>query len=126
MVVNLLIAVGLLPLIGFAAAAWATTLSAWVMVAQLWHGARRMGPAAQIDARLRNRAPRIFGASLAMGTVLWGTAQIMTPYLAIDGLRYLALLALVVVGIISYFGIGTLIGAFRLADFKANMRRKKD
>ena len=126
MVVNLLIAVGLLPLIGFAAAAWATTLSAWVMVAQLWHGARRMGPAAQIDARLRNRAPRIFGASLAMGTVLWGTAQIMTPYLAMDGLRYLALLALVVVGIISYFGIGTLIGAFRLADFKANMRRKKD
>jgi len=126
MVVNLLIAVGLLPLIGFAAAAWATTLSAWVMVAQLWHGARRMGPAAQIDARLRNRAPRIFGASLAMGTVLWGTAQIMTPYLAIDGLRYLALLALVVVGIISYFSIGTLIGAFRLADFKANMRRKKD
>ena len=126
MMVNLLIAVGLLPLIGFAAAAWATTLSAWVMVAQLWHGARRMGPAAQIDARLRNRAPRIFGASLAMGTVLWGTAQIMTPYLAIDGLRYLALLALVVVGIISYFGIGTLIGAFRLADFKANMRRKKD
>jgi len=126
MVVNLVIALGLLPLIGFSAAAWATTLSAWVMVAQLWHGARRMGPAAQIDARLRTRAPRIFGASLAMGIVLWGTAQFMTPYLAMDGLRYLALLALVLVGIISYFGIGTLIGAFRLADFKANMHRKKD
>lgn len=125
MVVNLGIAVGLVPVIGFAAAAWATTLSAWVMVAQLWHGARKMGPAAHIDARLRNRTPRIIAASFAMGAVLWGSAHMMTPYFAVTGLRYLALFALVVIGIISYFGIGTLIGAFRLSDFKSNMRRKK-
>lgn len=125
MVVNLAIAVGLVPVIGFSAAAWATTLSAWVMVAQLWHGARKMGLASQIDARLRNRAPRIIAASLAMGAVLWAAAHVMEPYFAVGGLRYLTLFALVILGIISYFGIGTLIGAFRLADFKANMRRKK-
>jgi putative peptidoglycan lipid II flippase len=125
MVVNLCIAVGLVPLIGFSAAAWATTLSAWVMLGQLWHGARRMGPAAQFDARLRNRAPRIFAASLAMGGCLWGAAFVMAPYLAVPVLRYFALFGLVMIGIISYFTLGTLIGAFRLSDFKSNMRRKK-
>ncbi|WP_323005996.1 murein biosynthesis integral membrane protein MurJ [Pseudorhodobacter sp.] len=124
MVVNLGIAVGMVPLIGFAAAAWATTLSAWVMLFQLWHGARKMGPAAQFDARLRNRVPRIIIASLAMGACLWGLSLLLQPYLAQQGLRYLALLALVIAGIVSYFGIGALIGAFRLSDFKANMRRK--
>ena len=38
-------------------------------------------------------------------------------------LTYGALLGLVVSGIISYFGIGHLIGAFALAEFKRSLRR---
>jgi putative peptidoglycan lipid II flippase len=95
------------------------------MLAQLWHGARRMGVAAQLDARLRNRGPRILLASLAMGGCLWVAAQLLHPYLQLPFLRYLALFGLVMIGIVSYFGVGTLIGAFRLSDFKTNMRRKK-
>ena len=71
MVVNAGLALGLMPLIGFAAAAWATTISGWLMVAQLWWGSRRIGPEAQLDARLRQRLPRIFAACAVMAGVLW-------------------------------------------------------
>ncbi|MCL4676851.1 MAG: murein biosynthesis integral membrane protein MurJ, partial [Pararhodobacter sp.] len=45
MIVNAAIAVGLMPFIGYLAAALGTTLAGWAMVAQLWWGARRMGDA---------------------------------------------------------------------------------
>ena len=98
MVVNAAVAVGLMPLIGFVAAALATTFAAWVMVGQLWRGARAMGPAAQIDPQLRGRVWRIALASAAMGAALFGAAQLVAPMLAMAGWRYLALLGLIAVG----------------------------
>jgi putative peptidoglycan lipid II flippase len=124
MVVNVAIAVGLLPLIGFVAAALATTLSGWTMVWQLWRGSRGMGPEAEFDDRFRQRMPRILIAALAMGAVLFAASVLLGPALGTHGWRYLALAALVAMGILSYFGIGTLIGAFRIADF-ANLRRQR-
>ena len=49
--VNFLLAVGLMPLIGFAAAAVATTAAGWIMLFQLIWGARHMGLAVDFDAR---------------------------------------------------------------------------
>ncbi|WP_050525038.1 murein biosynthesis integral membrane protein MurJ [Pseudorhodobacter wandonensis] len=125
MVVNLAIAVGLLPIIGFAAAAWATTLSGWVMALQLWLGARKMGKAAQIDARLRRRTPRIFAAALLMGATLYGMSWLLDPALHTEGWRYGALLLLIVTGAVSYFGLGAAIGAFRMSDFTGSLRRNR-
>lgn len=122
MVVNAVIAVGLMPFIGFVAAAWGTTLAAWAMVFQLWYGARPMGEAARPDARMRDRLWRIILASGFMGLCLWLAAQMLAPMLYGPG-RSLALLMLVLAGIVSYFGLGMLIGAFRLSDFRAAMRR---
>ena len=122
MVVNAVIAVGLMPFIGFTAAAWGTTLAAWAMVFQLWYGARPMGDAARPDARMVDRFWRIALASAFMGLCLWLAAQALAPMLYGTG-RMLALLVLIVAGMISYFGLGALIGAFRLSDFRAAMRR---
>lgn len=124
MISNAVLAIGLVPVIGFSAAAWATTLSGWVMVAQLWRGSRRMGEEAQFDARFKARLPRIVAASALMGVVLWGAAQAMAPALALHFWRYPALLALCSLGIVTYFGSGALIGAFRLSDFTALRRRR--
>ena len=126
MVVNALIAIGLMPLIGFVAAALATTLSAWVMVWQLWRGSRNMGPEAQFDDRFRARSWRILLASFVMGGVLFAVMTALGPMLGTDGLRYLGLALLIGAGIVSYFAIGAIIGAFRLSDFKSALRRKKD
>lgn len=125
MVVNLAFAVGMMPVIGFMAAALATTVSGWVMVWQLWRGSRAMGPEAHFDARFRARIWRIVVAALVMGVVLWAAALLLGPALDAARWRWLALGALVASGIVSYFGFGTLIGAFRLAEFKAALRRKR-
>ena len=125
MLVNVGFAVGFMPVMGFMAAALATTVAGWVMVWQLWAGSRAMGEAAQTDARLRRRLPRMVAASALMGACLWAGAILLGPALGTPGLRYAALSGLVATGIVSYFGFGTLLGAFRLADFRAALRRQR-
>jgi len=125
MLVNLGIAVGLMPFIGFLAAAIATSASAWIMVAQLWLGSLKMGDAAQFDDRFRSRLPRILLSSLVMGVVLWVGAQMLGAALAAPGVRSLALLALVVAGMVTYFATATLTGAMSVTDLKAALRRQR-
>ena len=120
--VNAAIAIGLAPLIGFSAAALATTLAGWGMAWLLWRGARDMGEAASFDARFRRRVPRILVASAVMGAAVWGANLMLAP-LFVEGARGLALLILVLWGAVVYFGGGHLIGAFRLAEFARAMRR---
>jgi putative peptidoglycan lipid II flippase len=122
MILNAVIAVGLMQVIGFAAAALATTLAGWIMVVQLWAGSRRIGDEARLDDRCRSRLPRIILASLGMGVALWAGMVVLGPLLGTHGWRYLGLGLLVGIGILSYFVIGTLIGAFKLSDFKGLRR----
>lgn len=123
MVLNLLIAVGLSPFIGFIAAAIGTTLTAWAMVALLWQGSRDMGEATRIDSRFKHRIMRIVAAALIMGGILWASSAFISPYIAISTIRYLALAGLVGVGIASYFAVGQAIGAFVISDFRHALRR---
>ena len=122
MVVNVAIAVGLMPLIGFAAAALATTLAGWVMVWQLWRGAQPMGPEAHFDERMRHRLPRIVSASAIMGVVLWGGDTLLAGAMALPGWRYAALGAVITVGIASYGAAGLALGAFKLSDLRSLRR----
>ena len=118
MIVNAVIAVGLMPYIGFAAAALATTLAGWMMAAQLWLGTKRMGDAARFDTRFRSRAPRIIIAAIVMGFALYGGQVALGEMLASHGWRYAGLGLLIAIGMISYYAAGTAIGAFRLSDFR--------
>jgi len=123
MVLNAALAVGLSPVIGFTAAAIGTSLTGWAMVLLLVRGARTMGDAAKFDARFKSRLGRIILSALGMGATLMFASTVMQPFFGIPTLRYLALLGLVAIGIVSYFGLGHLIGAFRLSEFKRNLRR---
>lgn len=123
MVVNAVIAIGLAPVIGWIACALATTLAGWAMVALLYLGTRPLGEVARFDDRFHKRIWRIIAASLAMGGVLWGAQILLSPLLATGGIRYAALAALVIIGAVAYFGIGQIIGAFKLSDFKRNLKR---
>jgi len=125
MILNAVVAVGLLPVIGFAAAALATTLSGWIMVWQLWSGSRRMGAEVTLDDRLRTRAPRIILAATTMGLILWAVAVALGDRLYMPSLRYPSLLLLIFSGIAGYFGTGAMIGAFRLSELKAALRRQR-
>ncbi len=125
MAVNAVAAIGLAPMLGWYAPAIATTLAGWGMVLLLLHGARTMGDVARFDSRFVERIWRICAASLAMGAVLWGAARMLEPALNTAGLRYLALAGLVALGIVAYFGVGQLIGAFRLSEFGTVLRRRR-
>lgn len=123
LVLNAAIAIGLRPLIGFSAAAIGTTLSGWATVAILIWMTRRLGPAAAYDARLYARSWRIVLASAAMGVTLWAAWIILAPFLSVAFVRYLALIVLIAVGLISYALFGRLFGAFSLAELKGSFRR---
>jgi putative peptidoglycan lipid II flippase len=123
MLLNAALAIGLSPIIGFTAAAIGTSLTSWAMVGLLMKGARTMGDASKFDARFKTRLVRIILAALGMGVVLFASATLLAPYLAMATIRYLALLALVLIGMISYFSLGHLLGAFKLSELKRNLRR---
>ena len=123
LVVNAGIAIGLMPAFGFIAAAIGTTVSGWASVALLWYASRRMGVAATLDHRFRKRIWRILLASALMGGLLWVATLALAPFLDLPTLRYGALAVLVGIGLIGYFGIGQLVGAFQMADIRAALRR---
>ena len=125
MIVNAAIAVGLLPVIGFSAAALATTLSGWIMVLQLWLGTRKMGDEARFDTRFRQRLPRILIAAVLMGGVLWFGMVLLGPMLGTEGWRYAALALLVALGMGSYAIAALALGAMRLSDLKSALRRQR-
>ncbi len=122
MVVNAVAAFGLMPVFGWLAAALGTTISAWVMVGQLWWGTRGMGQAASADARLRRSAPRIVLSSALMAAALWGL-QHATQAIALPRIPELALL--VMGGALTYFALAFATGAINLSELRANLRRRR-
>jgi len=123
MIINAAIAIGLAPIIGYLAAAIGVTLASWGMVALLWFGARGMGNSARFDKRFKRRIWRILLASIVMGAALIGLQLLLNPMFGAGAWRYLALLLLVTLGMVSYFIAGHIFGAFKLSEFKRMMRR---
>ena len=122
MIVNAVVAVGMMPLIGFLAAALGTTVAAWVMVGQLWWGTRRMGLAAHLDDRLRSRVVRVALSSALMAAFLW----VLRRWLAQDGEGDIPDLAILVFGgAAAYFALSFLPGAISPAELRANVRRRR-
>jgi putative peptidoglycan lipid II flippase len=125
MVVNAGLAIGLLPLIGWLSAAIATTVAAWAMVWQLWHGSRAMGDAVLLDDRFRARVPRMIISSALMGLVLWGLTVALAGPLATPGIRTAALGAMVLAAMAVYFSTVLLIGGMSWVELKGAFRRQR-
>jgi len=124
MLVNAGLAIGLAGVLGFKAAAWGTTIAGWTMLALLWAGSRKMGDAARVDARLMRAVPRIALASAVMGAVLLGLDVLLADAFAEPGVKYMALLALVLVGALVYFGVLFLGGVLRGKDLRRMLGRR--
>lgn len=123
MIVNAAVAIGLAPVIGFIAAALGTTVAGWTMLVQLWWGTRRMGDAAAVDDRLRRAIPRLVLACCAMAVALVIGTRLLGNMLAHPTLQYLALAGLVALGA-GVFGAAALaLGALRISDVRAALRR---
>ena len=123
MVVNAVIAFGGALMIGYLAAAWATTVAGWTMLAQLWLGSRSMGEEVRIDARLKRRAVRIGLACAIMAGCLVVTETLLGQALYTAGVRYPALLLLITVGIVSYFAAAQAVGAASFVEIRRSVKR---
>ncbi len=123
MLLNALIAIGLAHFIGYLAAAFGVTLAAWAMVALLWLGSAQMGLAAKLDPSFFRRLPRIGLSALLMGGGVGLVQWLLGAALYTDGLRYVALVALVACGI-GVYGIALwLTQAYSPGELKRFLRR---
>ena len=123
MVVNAALAIGLAPVIGWAAPAVATTIAGWAMLGLLYLGLRGMGDVVRVDDRYRHRLPRIVLAAGVMGVMLWLGSVVLQTALETAYVRYAALLGLIVLGAVSFFGAAHISGGLRLSDLKKSLRR---
>ena len=123
MVINAVIAIGLAPTIGWIAPAIATTLAGWAMVWLLARGGRQFGDVARFDSQFRDRIWRVCLASILMGVILWVTTLVLGPFLALPGIKFIALAVLIAAGMASYALIGQWIGAFSLREMRGAFRR---
>src|SRR5438552_1331436 len=117
-VVNVLGSLAFSHFIGHVGIALATALAAWVNSSLLALTLARRG-AYTPDDKLRSRLPRIIEASLGMGAVLLAALSLIQPIF--EGgyalwLRAASLLALVVLGVLCYFGLAHLFGAMKLTE----------
>ncbi len=109
MIANAAIAIGLMQSFGFLAAALGTTVSGWVLLALLVHRARSLGSAAVLDRQLRRTLPRIVVSAAVMGGLLYFAYSLAQDLFFTEGIRYIALLVLIVAGVVVNFATAFLL-----------------
>ncbi|OYW09872.1 MAG: hypothetical protein B7Z53_02065 [Rhodospirillales bacterium 12-71-4] len=112
----------LIPVLAHVGIALATSIAAWINVAIL--GAllvrRRQFRA---DRRLRRTVPRLLAAAVLMALLLWGLGALLFP-VAGTLPRFAALAALILAGLVTYFGTAQLLGGLDLREALRMLRRR--
>jgi putative peptidoglycan lipid II flippase len=123
MAINAALAIGLMPFIGWVAAAIATSLSAWAMVGLLFWGARGFDNILKPEAGLKNRLLRMCIASLFLGAALYGIQFFISPAVTSVSGRIFYALFLVIAGAGLYLWLGERLKAFSLQEIKASFKK---
>lgn len=124
--INTALSLALFQIIGYVGIAFATSAAAWLHAVVFWIILRRRG-ALEIDARLAARLPRIVAASAIMAAALWPLATVLEGRFAGSTAEAAAALAaLVGAGLVVYGVAAQVLGAARLGELRAMMRRRDD
>ncbi|MEW5424541.1 murein biosynthesis integral membrane protein MurJ [Amorphus sp. 3PC139-8] len=126
MLVSVVAAIALFPLLSHVGIALATSLGAWMNVALLWTTLVRRGDY-RTDPLVRRRLPRIALSSVLMGAVVIALAWLLQPAFDHDTLaiRALALVGLVGIGMVVFFGLCQLTGAIDLKRSIGQIRGRR-
>ena len=120
-IVNIVFSIILFDALGHIGIAIATSIAAWVNVALLLFGLRNFW---KPDARLKSRMPKIFIASIVMGSLLWILHQTIKEMFNHDfWLRLGGVSMLVIFGITIYFFIAFKLKASSLKELKADFKK---
>ncbi|MGF1501537.1 MAG: murein biosynthesis integral membrane protein MurJ [Paracoccaceae bacterium] len=119
--VNALAAIGLVPVAGFLAAAWGSTLSGWTMAALLWAFAPRTRADLALEPATARRLPRQALAAVLMGAIVATLAPLAEAVLPAG----LALGLTITVGVAVYAGVSLALGAITAAELRSGLRRSR-
>jgi putative peptidoglycan lipid II flippase len=119
---DIVIAVGLFPLIGYIGIAAGTAGAAWLNATMLYIRLHRRG-LLSLDSRIKRVAPRLILSAALMGGGLWGAIRLAQPYLDGSELNRIAALAALILLGLGIYGIAVLLtGAVSVQDLR---RRKR-
>ncbi|MFB3102153.1 MAG: murein biosynthesis integral membrane protein MurJ [Alphaproteobacteria bacterium] len=123
LLLNVAVALSLMPFLAHVGIALATAISAWANAGALAFLLYRRGLLAP-DRRLRTRLAGTVGASVLMAAVLWLAVRGLAPWLVAGSLQGIAALVLVVVvGLVVYGVLAQLFGVMRWTEMRALLRR---
>ena len=118
MLLNAILAIGLLPIVGWIAVAIAASVSAWVTTILLWISTKRFGQAAHVLKTSISRIRGAFLGSLAMGIILWAVNQNFYVALETSSERVFFAFGLIFLGATTY-----LVVVFVLKAFPRNLEK---
>jgi len=126
-VLNLVLNLILMQFLAHIGLALATAIASWANGAALAWLLRRDG-VFRLDARSLKRLPRILLSAILMGAALFAALELadragLAPFGQGTLVGSLALLGFILLSLVVYFGTATLLGAFRLPELKAALRR---
>lgn len=122
-VINIALAITLMPVLAHVGIALATAVAAWINAAALAVVLIRRGHFAA-DRQLKRRAPRILLSSALMAAGVYGGAAVAAPVWSGPEFPRIALLAmLVVAGLGVFAGFAQILGAFHLRELRSMMSR---
>ena len=123
MIINGVLAIGLMKPCGWIAPAIAVTVSAWLMVGLLAIGAREFSDVARISKVSQNRMIRIGFAAIGMGIALWSIDSFIGTYTERTLIRVLYGFSLAFAGLAIYSMFTILSGAIKVSDLQRALRR---
>ena len=112
MILNAILAIGLMQIIGWIAVAIAASVSAWVTTILLWLRAKQFGQAASALKTSIVRIRRTFFASVVMGCILWAINQSLQSTMDTSIERVLLAVTLIFIGASAYLILIYLLKAF--------------
>ncbi len=122
-VVNVAVALSLMPFLAHVGIALATAISAWLNASALAFLLHRRGLLAP-DPRLKARLVRTVVSSAVMAAVLWAAVRGLAPWLLPGSLAGIVALTLVVaLGLAVYAVLAQLLGVMRWGEMRALLRR---
>lgn len=124
-VLNLVLAIGLMQVLDHVGLALATSISSWANAALLAYLLRRSGHF-QPDPRLVRAVPRILLAAVIMAAALWVGADLLNNwFLAGFARKFAALAGLILAGAVLFFGFAQLLGGSDLREVARQLRRRR-
>ena len=123
LILNVAVALSLMPILAHVGIALATAISAWANAGALAVLLYRRGLLVP-DSRLKTRLVRVILSSGVMAAVLWAAVRGLAPWLVPGSLQGIAALVLVVaVGLVVYGVLAQVLGVMRWSEMRGLLRR---